>query len=50
VKYGDRAWHFWQYQSDAYVNGISTKVDRNAFFGDEKDWKGWLKINGYASN
>jgi lysozyme len=50
VKYGDRAWHFWQYQSDAYVNGIPTKVDRNAFFGDEKDWKGWLKVNGYASN
>jgi lysozyme len=50
VKYGDRAWHFWQYQSDALVHGIPTKVDRNAFYGDAKDWQKWLQINGYASN
>ncbi len=50
VKYGDRAWHFWQYQSDALVHGIPTKVDRNAFYGDEKDWKTWLKGNGLAAN
>jgi lysozyme len=48
VKYGDRAWHFWQYQSDALVNGIPTKVDRNAFYGDAQDWQNWLKGNGYA--
>jgi lysozyme len=42
VKYGDRRWHFWQYQSDAFVPGIRGKVDRNAFFGDEKQWTVWL--------
>ena len=50
VKYAGRDWTFWQYQSDAYVRGIPTKVDRNAFFGDEKDWKNWLKDGSYASN
>ena len=39
VKYGDRRWHFWQYQSDAYVNGINGKVDRNAFFGSAEQWQ-----------
>ncbi len=50
VKYGDRAWHFWQYQSDGWVRGIPTRVDRNAFYGDTKDWQVWLKTNGFASN
>jgi lysozyme len=49
VKYGDRAWHFWQYQSDAWVRGIPTKVDRNAFYGDTKDWQAWLSTNSFAS-
>ena len=38
VKYGDRKWRFWQYQSDADVPGVSVKVDRNAFGGDERQW------------
>jgi lysozyme len=42
VKYGDRKWHFWQYQSDGSVPGIVGKVDRNAFFGDTKQWLAWL--------
>ena len=42
VKYGDRKWHFWQYQSDGSVPGIAGKVDRNAFFGDAKQWLAWL--------
>ena len=50
VRYGDRAWHFWQYQSDGWVKGIATKVDRNAFYGDTKDWQSWLKTNGFAAN
>ncbi len=50
VKYGDRAWRFWQYQSDGWVKGIPTRVDRNAFYGDAKDWKLWLKSNGFAEN
>jgi lysozyme len=42
VKYGDRRWHFWQYQSDGSVAGIHSKVDRNAFFGSEKQWQAFL--------
>ena len=38
VKYGARQWHFWQFQSDAYIPGIVGNVDRNAFRGDEKQW------------
>ena len=43
VKYGRRKWHFWQYQSDGYVPGISAKVDRNAFFGDANQWRAFLE-------
>jgi lysozyme len=50
VKYGNRAWHFWQYQSDAWVRGIPTRVDRNAFYGDEKDWRNWLATNSFAAS
>jgi lysozyme len=39
VRYGDRRWHFWQYQSDGYVPGIRGKVDRNAFFGTAQQWQ-----------
>jgi lysozyme len=48
AKYGDRNWHFWQYQSDGWVKGIPTRVDRNAFYGDTKDWQAWLNTNGFA--
>lgn len=43
VKYPGRPWAFWQYQSDAYVNGIRPKVDRNAFFGTKAQWEAFLK-------
>ena len=42
VRYGARNWHFWQYQSDGTVSGISTAVDRNAFHGSAGEWKRWL--------
>ena len=42
VKYGDRRWHFWQYQSDGSVAGIRAKVDRNAFYGSEEQWLAFL--------
>jgi lysozyme len=42
VKYGDRRWHFWQYQSDGTVAGIRAKVDRNAFYGSEEQWMAFL--------
>ena len=45
VKYGDRRWHFWQYQSDGRIPGINAKVDRNAFFGSAKQWQAFLTGN-----
>lgn len=42
VRYGSRKWHFWQYQSDGRVPGIGTKVDRNAFHGDSRQWEAFL--------
>ena len=45
VKYGNRRWHFWQYQSDARIPGIDGKVDRNAFFGSAKQWESFLAGN-----
>ena len=38
VRYGDRKWHFWQYQSDGRVPGIAGNVDRNAFHGTPQQW------------
>ena len=43
VKYGSRAWRLWQYQSDAWVPGIGTKVDRDAFYGDNAQWEAFLR-------
>jgi lysozyme len=48
VRYGDRNWHFWQYQSDGWVKGVATRVDRNTFAGDAKEWQAWLQANGVA--
>ncbi len=43
VKYGGRAWRLWQYQSDAWVPGIGTKVDKDAFYGDKQQWEAFLR-------
>jgi lysozyme len=43
VKYGPRPWHFWQYQSDASIAGIQAHVDRDAFFGTQKQWEAFLR-------
>ncbi len=43
VKYGSRPWHFWQYQSDGSVAGISGHVDRDAFFGSKAEWDAFLR-------
>ena len=42
VKYGSRNWHFWQYQSDAQIPGITGNVDRNAFKGDHQQWLAFI--------
>jgi lysozyme len=46
VKYGSRAWHFWQYQSDGRVPGIGGKVDKDAFYGTKEQWDAFLKEPG----
>lgn len=45
VRYGQRKWHFWQYQSDGSVPGISGYVDRNCFHGSPGEWQKWLAMN-----
>ena len=46
VKYGSRAWHFWQYQSDGRVPGIGGNVDEDAFYGTKEQWDAFLTERG----
>jgi lysozyme len=46
VKYGSRAWRFWQYQSDGRVPGIGGDVDKDAFYGTREQWDGFLRKPG----
>ncbi len=42
VKYGSRAWQFWQYQSDGQMPGINGNVDRDVFYGTPEQWQAFL--------
>jgi lysozyme len=42
VKYGSRAWAFWQYQSDGQTPGINGAVDRDVFYGTQDQWRAFL--------
>ncbi len=42
VKYGSRAWKFWQYQSDGRTPGINGNVDRDVFYGSPEQWQAFL--------
>ena len=44
TRYENRPWAFWQFTTTGRVPGIKGDVDRNAFFGDEEQFIGW--ING----
>src|SRR6516164_387608 len=46
TKYGSRAWHFWQYQSDGRVPGIGGNVDKDAFYGTKEQWDAFLSEPG----
>jgi lysozyme len=46
VKYGSRAWHFWQYQSDGRVPGIGGNVDKDAFYGTKEQWDAFMREPG----
>jgi lysozyme len=43
VKYGSRAWAFWQYQSDGQTPGINGAVDRDVFYGTNEQWGSFLR-------
>lgn len=45
VRYGSQPWLLWQYQADGHIPGIAGKVDRNAFYGDDKQWQAFLTAN-----
>ncbi len=40
-RYDQRPWEFWQFTTTGRVPGITGDVDRNAFFGTEKEFQAW---------
>jgi lysozyme len=40
-RYENRPWEFWQFTTTGRVPGIVGDVDRNAFFGSEKQFNDW---------
>jgi lysozyme len=42
-RYGDRPWEFWQFTATGRVPGVAGDVDRNAFFGSEKQFRDWVE-------
>lgn len=43
ARYSDRPWAFWQFTTTGRVPGIRGDVDRNAFFGNEGQFVGWMQ-------
>lgn len=43
ARYADRPWAFWQFTTTGRVPGIRGDVDRNAFFGNEGQFVGWMQ-------
>jgi len=42
-RYEGRPWEFWQFTATGRVPGIRGDVDRNAFFGSEKQFRDWVE-------
>ncbi len=42
-RYTERPWAFWQYTTTGRVPGIRGDVDRNAFYGTDQEFTGWLR-------
>lgn len=42
-----RTWLLWQYTDQGKIKGISTGVDRNAFYGNATQWRSFLAQNGF---
>jgi lysozyme len=43
ARYRNRPWEFWQFTTTGRVPGIVGDVDRNAFFGSEKQFRDWVE-------
>jgi lysozyme len=41
-RYENRRWTFWQWTTTGRVPGIGGDVDRNAFYGTEREWQAFL--------
>ncbi len=41
-RYENRPWEFWQFTATGTVPGVKGDVDRNAFFGTEKQFRDWI--------
>ena len=39
MRYRNRDWAFWQFTTTGRVPGIAGNVDRNSFYGSERDWQ-----------
>ena len=42
TRYSNRPWAFWQFTTTGRVPGIKGDVDRNAFYGNEGEFVGWM--------
>lgn len=42
ARYENRPWAFWQFTTTGRVPGIKGDVDRNAFYGNEGEFVGWM--------
>ena len=42
TRYENRPWEFWQFTTTGRVPGITGDVDRNAFFGTERQFRDWM--------
>jgi lysozyme len=43
ARYENRQWEFWQFTATGRVPGITGDVDRNAFYGSEKQFRDWAE-------
>jgi lysozyme len=43
ARYENRPWEFWQFTATGRVPGIRGDVDRNAFYGTDKQFKDWVE-------
>jgi lysozyme len=41
-RYEKREWEFWQFTATGKVPGVAGDVDRNAFFGTDKQFRDWV--------